>query len=144
MLASMYLLRLARPGGEDRVAVGWMALPFVAVVLLAGANLALAPASHWSTMVMGSQWIECLISIPIIAIVPFATVVWVMRRMAPTDLRRAGAVSGLVAGSLSAAGYALHCTDDTLPFVAATVDVSIARTSTIAALRATTELSDEI
>lgn len=118
VLASMYLLRLARPGGEDRVAVGWMALPFVAVVLLAGANLALAPASHWSTMVMGSQWIECLISIPIIAIVPFATVVWVMRRMAPTDLRRAGAVSGLVAGSLSAAGYALHCTDDTLPFVA--------------------------
>ncbi len=27
-------------------------------------------------------------------------------------------VAGLVAGSLSAAGYALHCADDSVPFVA--------------------------
>jgi hypothetical protein len=60
----------------------------------------------------------CLISIPVIAVAPFAIIVWAMRRTAPTDLRRAGAVAGLVAGCLSAAGYALHCVDDSVPFVA--------------------------
>jgi hypothetical protein len=38
--------------------------------------------------------------------------------MAPTDLRRTGALVGLAAGSISAAAYALHCVDDSLPFVA--------------------------
>jgi hypothetical protein len=38
--------------------------------------------------------------------------------MAPTDLRRTGALVGLIAGSVSATAYALHCVDDSLPFVA--------------------------
>lgn len=118
VLASIYLMKLARPGGEGRVAITWAALPFVATMLLAMISLAFAPASHWHMMMMGDQWLECLLSIPIIAIVPFAAVIWVMRRMAPTDLTRAGALAGLVAGGLSAVGYALHCTDDSLPFVA--------------------------
>jgi hypothetical protein len=69
-------------------------------------------------MITGRDWLECLISIPIIAIVPFAVLVWAVRRMAPTDLVRTGAFVGLVAGSLSAAGYAFHCMDDSTPFVA--------------------------
>lgn len=118
VVASIYLMRMARPGGEGRIAITWAALPFAATMLLAVVSLAFAPGSHWSMMIMGDQWLECLLSIPVIAIVPFAAVIWVMRRMAPTDLTRAGAVAGLVAGALSAAGYALHCTDDFLPFVA--------------------------
>lgn len=118
VLASVYLMKLARPGGEGRVAITWAALPFVATMLLAVISLAFAPTSHWNRMIMGDQWLECLISIPIIAVVPFAAVIWVLRRMAPTDLIRTGALAGLVAGGLSAIGYALHCTDDSLPFVA--------------------------
>lgn len=117
ILASIYLMKLARPGGEGRMAIAWAALPLGAMMLLAVISLAFAPASHWHMMIMGDQWLECLVSIPIIAIVPFAAVIWVMRRMAPTDLTRAGTLAGLVAGGLSAAGYALHCTDDSLPFV---------------------------
>jgi len=116
--ASIYLMKMARPGGEKRVAVAWAALPLLATMLLAVINLAFAPRSHWHMMIMGDQWLECLLSIPIIAVVPFMVVIWAMRRMAPTDLTRAGALAGLVAGGLSAAGYALHCTDDSLPFVA--------------------------
>jgi hypothetical protein len=52
------------------------------------------------------------------AIVPFVAIVWAARWTAPTDLVRAGVLAGLVAGGVSAAGYALHCTDDSLPFVA--------------------------
>jgi hypothetical protein len=116
--ASVYLARLARPGGERRVSPGLAALPFVAILLLAGISLGQAPSSHWDMMVMGDQWLECLISIPIIAIVPFAVVIWAVRQAAPTNLVRTGAFSGLVAGGVSAMAYALHCTDDSLPFVA--------------------------
>ncbi|HEX9210991.1 MAG TPA: DUF1109 domain-containing protein [Bradyrhizobium sp.] len=116
--ASVYLARLARPGGERRISPGLAALPFVAILLLAGVSLGQAPSSHWDKMVMGDQWLECLISIPIIAIVPFAVVIWAVRQAAPTNLVRTGAFSGLVAGGVSAMAYALHCTDDSLPFVA--------------------------
>jgi len=117
-LSAIMLTRLARPGGERRVSIAWMVLPFAAILLLAAASLASAPSAHWERMIVGDQWLECLLSIPIIAIVPFAAVIWIVRRMAPTDLRRTGALAGLVSGSISAAAYALHCMDDSLPFVA--------------------------
>ena len=116
--ASIYLTRLARPGGERKISLGLATLPFGAIMLLAATSLGQAPSSHWDRMVMGDQWLECLISVPIIAIVPFAVVIWAVRKAAPTNLVQAGAFAGLVAGGVSAVGYALHCTDDSLPFVA--------------------------
>ena len=112
------LIRSARPTGDRRGTMAFVALPFVGIVGLAAISLAYAPAIHWQVMFMDDEWLECLLSIPIIAIVPFVLVVWAVRQAAPTDLRRAGAFAGLVAGGLSAAGYALHCTADSLPFVA--------------------------
>jgi hypothetical protein len=93
-------------------------LPFVGIVLLAAISLGLAPGTHWNRMIAGDEWLECLLSIPIIAIVPFATAIWAVRRAAPTNLSRAGAFAGLIAGGVSAMAYALHCTDDSLAFVA--------------------------
>ncbi len=116
--ASILLVRLARPGGERRLSVSVVASPFLAVMLLAGISLASVPTDHWRGIVTGEQWLECLVSIPLIAVVPFAMLVWAVRRAAPTDLARTGALIGLVAGSVSAAGYALHCVSDTVPFVA--------------------------
>jgi hypothetical protein len=116
--ASIYLLKLARPGGERKTSMALVVAPFVAIVLLAAISLAFAPISYWDSMIVGDRWLECLLSIPIIAIVPFAVIIWALRRMAPTDLVRAGALGGLVAGAVSASGYALHCSDDSLPFVA--------------------------
>jgi len=117
-VSSIYLMRLARPGGERRTSSIRIMMPFAAIVLLAAVSLGLAPSSHWDEMVMGDQWLECLLSIPIIAIVPFAIIVAAMRKAAPTNLQRTGAFAGLIAGGVSAMGYALHCTDDSLPFIA--------------------------
>jgi hypothetical protein len=117
-VASFYLVRLARPGGERRISSPWVLLPFLAIVLLAAVSLVSAPRAHWDRMVMGDQWLQCLLSIPIIAVVPFAIVMWAVRRAAPTNLVQTGAFAGLVAGGISAIAYALHCTDDSLPFVA--------------------------
>jgi hypothetical protein len=117
-LAMVYLARLARPGGERRISPILVALPFLAIVALAAISLGAAPRSYWDRMIVGDQWLECLLSIPIIAIVPFAISIWAVRQSAPTNLARAGAFAGLIAGGVSAMGYALHCTDDSLPFIA--------------------------
>ena len=117
-LASVYLVKHARPGGEKGSSLTPLALPFVVVMALAAISLASAPHAHWNAMLLGDQWLECLLSIPVIAIVPFAVIIWAVRQAMPTDLRRAGALAGLVAGALSATGYALHCVDDSVPFIA--------------------------
>jgi hypothetical protein len=117
-VASIYLPRLARPGGERRTPSISPAVPFAAVVLLSAISIGLAPSSHWNKMVMGDEWVECLLSIPVIAIVPFAVIIAAVRTAAPTNLVRTGAFAGLIAGGVSAMAYALHCTDDSLPFVA--------------------------
>jgi hypothetical protein len=118
LAGTAYLLRLARPGVVSPTTSALVPWPPVAVASLATVSLVSAPLWHWHNMAMGDGWLECLVSIPIIAVVPFAAVVWAVRRMAPTDLARTGAVAGFVAGGMSAAGYALHCTDDSLPFIA--------------------------
>ena len=117
-VASMYLTRLARPGGERKNSAILVPIPFGAIAVLSVISLGFAPSSHWDKMIVGDQWLECLLSIPIIAIVPFAATIFAVRRAAPTNLVLAGAVAGLIAGGVSAMAYALHCTDDSLPFVA--------------------------
>ncbi len=117
-VAIRYLTRLARPGARPGISPFTIAVPFAAIALLGAISLGGAPSSHWNTMILGDEWLECLLSIPIIAIVPFAVTIFAVRRAAPTNLVRAGAVAGLVAGGISAMAYALHCTDDSLPFVA--------------------------
>ena len=116
--ASIYLIRLTRPGGERRSSIALLASPFIAVMLLIVVSLTFAPSLHWKGAVLSDQWLECVLSIPLIAVVPFCVIVWAVRQMAPTDLARTGAFAGLVAGCLSAIGYALHCADDSVPFFA--------------------------
>jgi hypothetical protein len=117
-LALVYLTRLTRPGAQRKTSSFLIAMPFLVIVGLAAISLGLAPSSHWDRMIAGDQWLECLVSVPIIAIVPFAISVWAVRRAAPTNLARTGAFTGLIAGGVSAMAYAVHCTDDSLPFVA--------------------------
>jgi hypothetical protein len=117
-LSLAYLMRLARPGGERKISPLLVAAPFLVIVVLAAISLGSAPRAHWERMIMGDEWLECLLSIPVIAIVPFAVSIWAVRKGAPTNLSRAGAFAGLIAGGVSAMAYALHCTDDSLPFIA--------------------------
>ena len=118
-IAVRYLTQLARPGAERGISPFTIVVPFAAIALLGAISLGAAPNSHWNRMILGDEWLECLLSIPIIAIVPFAATIFAVRRAAPTNLVLAGAVAGLIAGGVSAIAYALHCTDDSLPFVAA-------------------------
>lgn len=112
-----FLIRAARPGKPGRKPLVVIGLLFL-VLLSAGivALIGTHPAA-WGGMVFGPQWAACLICIPLFAIAPFASLIWALRNEAPTNLTRTGAVTGLVAGALSAAVFAVHQPSGSIPFI---------------------------
>lgn len=112
------LLRHTRPGGENYSRIFSAAAPFAALLVLAALDLISMPASLWRHLLTGERLLQCVVSIPLMAVVPFAVIVWAVRDAGPTNLLRTGALAGLVAGGIGAMAYALHCPNDSLPFVA--------------------------
>jgi hypothetical protein len=123
----VYLVKIARPSGERHVSLVGMVLPFGAALVAFGASLISAPPLDWWTLVFGQHWLLCIACIPIFAILPFAAIIFAMRQFAsPTNLAWAGAVAGRAASGISAFVYALHCTDDSIAFVALWYGLTIA------------------
>jgi hypothetical protein len=90
---------------------------FLAILSAGIVALILAHPAAWGGMVFGPQWAACLICIPLFAIAPFASLIWALRKEAPTNLTWTGAVTGLVAGALSAAAFAFHHPGGSIPFI---------------------------
>jgi hypothetical protein len=112
------LIKLIRPGQDGGKLSRLIFLPFLAAGLAGVVALALEPSVAWDRMILGTQWVTCLFCIPLFAVVPFAVLIWALRKGAPTNLKRTGAIAGLVAGALGATAYAFHCPDDSVPFMA--------------------------
>jgi len=112
------LMKLIRPGQEAQKLSRFLFLPFLAAGLVGIVALALQPLSSWDRMILGTEWVTCLFCVPLFAVLPFALLIWALRKGAPTNLKRTGAITGLVAGALGATAYAFHCADDSLPFIA--------------------------
>jgi hypothetical protein len=112
------LERLMRPGEDGRKLFGFVFLPFFIVICAGVASLVFGQPMAWGRMIFGMQWATCLLCIPLFAVVPFAALIWALRKGAPTNLTRTGAIAGLVAGALGATAYAFHCPDDSVPFIA--------------------------
>lgn len=109
--------RLARPG----VRLGWTAeallVPVGAIWLLAAAALMAAPSGERLPLVLGSTWISCPFNIAFLSVPAFAAAFWTMKGLAPTRPVLAGAFSGLLAGTVGAAAYSLHCPEMAPPFL---------------------------
>jgi hypothetical protein len=110
--ASRLALLLARPEG-GQVARLW---PLAAVAAAALGLLlwafATTPAEARQMATVGKTMTTCLVVIPILSVLPVATLHYVLRQGATTAPLRAGFVAGLAGSGLSAAIYALHCTED--------------------------------
>lgn len=117
-IGTALLIDLIRPGQDGHKLFRVIFIPFLAIGAAAATTLAFNPTGTWARMILGTQWATCLLCIPLFAVVPFALLVWALRKGAPTNLTLTGAVAGLVAGALGAAIYALHCPDDYVPFIA--------------------------
>ena len=117
-LGAMLLTRLMRPGQSGQKQSRLVVLPFL---LIAGAGiiaLVFGEPMAWGRMLFGMHWVTCLLCIPLFAVLPFAALVWALRRGAPTNLTQTGAIAGLVAGALGATAYAFHCPDDSVQYIA--------------------------
>jgi hypothetical protein len=84
----------------------------LSLVVLADAD----PALRWQ-LVLGNTWRTCPINISLLSLPAFVAGFWVLKRMAPTRLRLAGAACGLAAGGLGALVYGLHCPELAPPFL---------------------------
>lgn len=117
LVALMALGRLGRPGTRLGIVPWGLALPVLAMLALAAAELMNAPRPARIPLVLGHTayacpWLISLLSAPL-----FITLIVAMRGLAPTRLRRAGAAAGLAAGASGALVYTLHCPELAAPFI---------------------------
>ena len=110
-------LRLSRPGGR----LGWVPVALVAPVLaiwaIAGVALAGAAPVERPELIFGATWRSCPWFIAMLSLPVFVAAFWAMRGLAPTQLSLAGTAAGLLAGTLGALVYCLHCPEIEAPFV---------------------------
>jgi len=92
-------------------------LPFFAASAAALATVVRQLVLASGGIIEGAAAALCLFCIPFLAIIPFALLISAMRKGAPTDLRRSGAVVGLVAGAIGATVYSFSCPSDSWLFV---------------------------
>lgn len=97
-----------RPGA--RLPVWPLALPLAAGLVLAGQRV-------WGggpllTEMLGRTAMACVTSISLLSVVPLLAGLILMRQGAPTRPILTGGLTGLATGAAIAAGYALHCTED--------------------------------
>lgn len=70
------------------------------------------------TRAVGENSLFCLVFIPLLSFGPLVALVMAARNGAVTAPAEAGLLAGLAAAGIGATLYALHCTDDSLLFVA--------------------------
>ena len=115
LLAAM---RLSRPGASLDAVPGALAVPVLAMWLLAVISLARAAPHLWPELFFGRTWRACPFLIAMLSVPVLIAVLWAMKGLAPTRLRLAGGAAGLLAGASGAFVYALHCPEMEAPFLA--------------------------
>ena len=118
-------LVLARPEGREHARL-WplAAVAAVALGLLAWAFFSIPPEGRQMALT-GKTMTTCLVTIPLLSILPVGAILYALRQGAVTAPALAGAVAGLAGGGLSAATYALHCTEDSPMFYVTWYGVAI-------------------
>jgi len=115
---TIFLPRLARPGAETRSSPALIFTPFAAIAAATAVVLGSTHFSSWIGLIVGKDSLTCLLSIPLLAVLPFTALIWALSIGAPTDETRAGEIAGLVAGGLGAFVCAFPCADGSLPSIA--------------------------
>jgi hypothetical protein len=105
-------LLLARPEG-NRLARLWpLLLPLAVALGLWLWTFVSTPAEGRAMALVGKTMVGCLVTIPLLSVLPVAAILLSLRRGATSAPARAGLAAGLAGSSLAAMTYALHCTED--------------------------------
>ncbi|MCU0826361.1 MAG: DUF1109 domain-containing protein [Tabrizicola sp.] len=134
VIASRLALTLARPEGAQTARL-WplAAIAVIALGLLAWAYSTTPPEARQMATV-GKTMTTCLVTIPLLSILPVGVLHYTLRHGAPTAPLRAGFVAGLAGSGLSAAIYALHCTEDSPLFYVTWYGLAIAGVTLVSTL----------
>ena len=103
------MVRLARPGIRLAWAPALIAVPLLAMWAAAILELLTAEPEERLPLLLGVSWSECPYNIVVLSLPVFVVAIGLLRRMAPTRLRLAGAAAGFVSGAVGALVYSLHC-----------------------------------
>jgi hypothetical protein len=109
--------QMARPGARAVCVAAALAVPLLAMWLLAAIALSGAAGSEREALVFGATWRACLFNIALLSLPLLAALLWAMKGLAPTRLALAGAAAGLLSGSAAALIYSLHCPELGAPFL---------------------------
>jgi hypothetical protein len=124
--------RAGRPGAEMTRPALMLALPLLAIALLAVLQMS-APGADMPRLVIGHSSRVCAPLVTLTALPTLAATFWALRRLAPTRLTLAGAGAGLFAGGAGAFVYSFHCTEGAAPFIAIWYTLGIVVTTAIGA-----------
>jgi hypothetical protein len=117
--------RLSIPGASPGSAWLMLAVPYATVWAIAFAALAMAPADARVSLLFGHTWLECPFWIALLSVPCYLALSWAMRGLAPTRLRLAGAVVGLLSGAVGTLAYVLWCPEMNVPFWASWYSVGM-------------------
>lgn len=109
--------RLASPGARTAALPAWIGAPLLLIWAVAALTLFNATPELRAGLFWGSTWRVCPLLIALMSLPMFTAALHVMRGLAPTRLRLAGAAAGLAAGGAAAALYCLHCPEMSAVFV---------------------------
>lgn len=117
VLAVLVMGRLARPGSR----LGLLPASIAAVVLImwtfGATTLLSASPGNRVPLLLGTTFAVCPFLIAFVAAPLFFAFVCILKDLAPTRLRWAGAGAGFAAGSIGALVYSLHCPELAAPFI---------------------------
>lgn len=125
--------RAGRPGAEMTRPLLLLALPLLAIALLSVLQMS-APRADMPGLVLGHSSRVCAPLVLMTALPTLAATFWALKRLAPTQLRLAGAGAGLFAGGAGAFVYSFHCTEGAAPFIAIWYTLGILATTALGAL----------
>ncbi|RBA24696.1 NrsF family protein [Herminiimonas fonticola] len=109
--------RLSTPGLRTAMLPALIAAPIVLIWLVAATSLMNAAPEERAPLFWGDTWHYCSWLIAILSLPIFAAVLKVMRELAPTRLRLAGAGAGFAAGAAATLVYSFHCPEIDAPFI---------------------------
>ncbi|MEO7158701.1 MAG: DUF1109 domain-containing protein [Vicinamibacterales bacterium] len=109
--------RLSRPGARLGWVPGALVAPVLAIWLLAAFALLGATPQERVELILGSTLKDCLFNVAMLSLPVLAAVLWAMKGLAPTRLALAGAAAGLLAGTIAALVYVLHCPEMEASFI---------------------------
>lgn len=126
--------RLARPAGSGRGGLILVGAALAILLAIGLYKLMAAPPAERMGLWLGGSWRRCPVYILTLSVPTLALALIVIRRLAPTRLRLAGAAAGLFAGGVAATAYGLHCTETAPIFVATWYSLGMGLSAAVGAL----------